>query len=73
MSFSASGRSEVGAMMHLACSVSRRAERNLSLLDDDVRLENPNIIPYVNRLSDLVYAMARAEETASDASEDARK
>ncbi len=73
MSFSASGRSEVGAMMHLACSVIRRAERNLSLLDDDVRLENPNIIPYVNRLSDLVYAMARAEERASDASEDARK
>lgn len=64
-SFVAPGQNTVGAMMHLACSIIRRAERHLKLFDAATRLHNPRIIPYVNCLSTLVYAMARAEEAGS--------
>jgi cob(I)alamin adenosyltransferase len=64
-SFVPPGQNTVGALMHLACSIIRRAERHLKLLDAAARLHNPRIIPYVNRLSTLVYAMARVEEAGS--------
>jgi cob(I)alamin adenosyltransferase len=64
-SFAPPGKNPVGALLHLACSIIRRAERHLKLLDGRVPLHNPNIIPYVNRLSTLVFAMARAEEVGS--------
>ncbi|MFQ5923471.1 MAG: cob(I)yrinic acid a,c-diamide adenosyltransferase [Anaerolineales bacterium] len=56
------GDSLVGAQLHLARCIIRRAERHVSQLDHGTPLPNPNIIPYLNRLSTLVYAMARAED-----------
>ena len=36
----------------------------MTQLDHESPLSNPCIIPYLNRLSTLVYAMAHAEEAA---------
>ena len=52
------GGSEKSAMLHLARTVCRRAERSL------VTLSNENdvprlVLPYMNRLSDLLFTLAR--------------
>lgn len=60
--FAVPGDSLVGAQLHMARCIIRRADRHLSQLDHETPLPNSNIIPYINRLSTLVYAMARAEE-----------
>lgn len=59
------GDSAVGAMLHLARAIIRRAERRVTQLDQVSPLPNPHIISYLNRLSTLVYAMAHAEESAA--------
>ena len=46
--------------MHLARTVCRRAERNLVKLSEDEEI-NPLGINYLNRLSDLLFMMARIE------------
>ncbi|NIW23203.1 MAG: cob(I)yrinic acid a,c-diamide adenosyltransferase [Gammaproteobacteria bacterium] len=46
------------ASCHLARSVCRRAERSLWRLADDTEL-NPELLKYVNRLSDLLFVVAR--------------
>ena len=67
--FTVPGDSMVGALLHLARAVIRRAERHVTQLDHDSPLSNPHIIPYLNRLSTLVYAMAHAEESAAGIAE----
>ena len=47
-----------GALLHLARTVCRRAERSILLLGADT--VEPIVIIYVNRLSDLLFTMARA-------------
>ena len=46
------------AVCHLARSVCRRAERSLWRLAEDSEL-NPELLKYVNRLSDLLFVVAR--------------
>ncbi len=50
--------SQAGALLHLARSVCRRAERAVVRLShqEDV---NPQLIVYLNRLSDLLFVLAR--------------
>ena len=52
------GGSEAGSALHLARAVARRAERRVVALS---RAEgvNPEIVRYLNRLSTLLFAMAR--------------
>jgi cob(I)alamin adenosyltransferase len=52
------GGSRAGALLHLARTVCRRAERRIVLLGAD-SLE-AEILAYVNRLSDLLFVLARA-------------
>ncbi len=52
------GGSRISAMLDVARTVIRRAERE-SL---DVAVEGSHVVPYLNRLSDLVWAMARWQE-----------
>ena len=52
------GGGKAGAMLHLARAISRRAERKIVTLNDKQKIDN-NIIIYVNRLSDLLFTMAR--------------
>ena len=47
-----------GAMLHFARTVCRRAERKIAKLKELEKIDD-NIIMYVNRLSDLLFTMAR--------------
>jgi cob(I)alamin adenosyltransferase len=53
------GGSEGGALFHLARAVCRRAERRMIALSRDEPL-SPVLVPYMNRLSDLLFTLARA-------------
>lgn len=52
------GGSPSGAALHIARSVSRRAEREAVRLSRKEKV-NPNILIYLNRLSDLLFMLAR--------------
>ncbi len=58
-SFILPGGSEAAARLHIARSQCRRAEREV-LAANDQRLVNPLAIVYLNRLSDLLFILARA-------------
>ena len=52
------GGSPAGALLHLARTVCRRAERRVVGLGADA--VDPIVVVYLNRLSDLLFVMARA-------------
>ena len=49
---------QAGAMLHLCRTVCRRAERAVVTLAHDEAV-NPDILSYLNRLSDLLFVLAR--------------
>ncbi len=53
------GGSRAGAALHLCRTVCRRAERNAVTLADESPVSAP-ALSYLNRLSDLLFVMARA-------------
>ena len=55
--FILAGGCPAGAALHLARTVCRRAERAMVSLGDDAG--EPELLIYVNRLSDLLFVMAR--------------
>lgn len=55
-------------LLHLARTVCRRAERALVKLAHSEEV-NPNLIAYLNRLSDLLFALARYVNKAAGARE----
>lgn len=52
------GGSKVGSQLHLARTVARRAERSIVMLSSKKKI-NKNILPYINRLSDWFFTLAR--------------
>ena len=59
--FILAGGAPGGAALHLARTVCRRAERAMvALLEDQPDAFEPELLIYVNRLSDLLFVMARA-------------
>lgn len=62
------GGSEAGARLHLARTVCRRAERRLVALaaQEDIP---PVFLAYLNRLSDLLFVLARAANHQAGAAE----
>lgn len=52
------------AGLDLARSTVRRAERGAVAIDRDDLLPDPEILRYLNRVSDLLFALARYEEAA---------
>jgi len=54
--FILAGGTPAGAALHVARTVCRRAERRMVALDPPV---DPVLLRYVNRLSDLLFVMAR--------------
>ena len=52
------GGSAAGATLHLARTVCRRSERAVVSLADAESI-NPAILPYLNRLSDFLFVLAR--------------
>ena len=56
--FILAGGGHAGAMLHVARTVCRRAERRVVSLSEKVEV-NPNVIEYLNRLSDFLFVIAR--------------
>ncbi len=55
------------AWLELARCICRRAERAVSALPPEDQPGNPNLIPWLNRLSDLLWLAARVEEAPAGA------
>jgi len=56
------GDSQAGALVHLARTVVRRAERTVARLLHAGDLENAEVLHYLNRLSSFLFALARYED-----------
>ena len=59
------GGTPSAGFLHLARVVCRRAERRVVRLARDAKL-SPEIIPYLNRLSDLLFVLARLENRQAE-------
>ncbi len=57
-SFVLRGGNDLAANIHFACTVCRRAERAMVALAADEPI-NPHGLKYINRLSDLLFVLAR--------------
>ena len=61
-SFVLPGGSEASARLHVARAATRRAERAMTAMAEQLRT-NPQALAYINRLSDFLFVLAR---TAND-------
>lgn len=66
--FVIAGGVETASFLHLARSVTRRAERRITALKEEKYIR-PEVLTYVNRLSDLFFLMARHENHLEDVDE----
>ena len=64
-SFILPGGTPAGAQLHVARTVCRRAERAIVVLLSDQPDLGDVVIPYVNRLSDLLFVLARGVNAAA--------
>lgn len=60
------GGTPAAAALDLARTITRRAERVVVRLKQEGRLNNPEILRFLNRLADLLYTLARYEEANGD-------
>ena len=67
-SFVLPGGTEAAARLHVARTVCRRAEREVLLGSDEVEL-NPLVLVYLNRLSDLLFILARSANAVAGVDE----
>jgi cob(I)alamin adenosyltransferase len=58
------GESRTSAALELARTILRRAERRAVALSRDGLVPGPYLLPYLNRLADLLWVLARAVEQA---------
>jgi cob(I)alamin adenosyltransferase len=63
-SFVLPGGTESSARLHVARTICRRAERDVLLGSQEVDL-NPLVLGYLNRLSDLLFILARAANASA--------
>ena len=64
-SFVLPGGTEASARLHVARTICRRAERDVLLGAQEVDL-NPLVLRYLNRLSDLLFILARAANAGGE-------
>ena len=63
------GDSVAGAALDLARTVARRAERIVARMVHQGELENAEVLRYLNRLSSLLFVLARYEDAATGTTE----
>ena len=69
-SFFISGATEVGALFDVARTLSRRAERRVVAVKEESMVNmSPDTMKYLNRLSSLLYALARISSHIEGAEE----
>ena len=59
------GSSKVSGALHQARTICRRAERRITTLAEEADI-SPDLRKYINRLSDLIYTLARYSEAELD-------
>ena len=64
------GGVRAGALLHLARTVCRRAERSMVALDRDAAGASRELLAYLNRLSDLLFVLARAANQRAGSAEE---
>ncbi|HIH42634.1 TPA: cob(I)yrinic acid a,c-diamide adenosyltransferase [Candidatus Woesearchaeota archaeon] len=57
-SFILPGGTQLGALLHLCRTVTRRAERTIITLSEKIEL-NPELLMYINRISDMFHVLSR--------------
>ena len=62
------GETPTSAALELARTTLRRAERRAVSLDRQGLIPGPHLLPYLNRLADLLWVLARAAEQAESRS-----
>jgi cob(I)alamin adenosyltransferase len=62
------GETPTSAALELARTTLRRAERRAVALNREELVPGPHLLPYLNRLADLLWVMARAAEQAESRS-----
>jgi cob(I)alamin adenosyltransferase len=67
-SFVLPGGTEAAARLHVARAVCRRAEREALATSQEVEI-NPLVLVYLNRLSDLLFILARAANAVEERDE----
>ena len=60
--FVVAGETRTSAALELARTIVRRAERRAVTLDRAGLVPGPHLLPYLNRLADLLWVLARAAE-----------
>ena len=58
------GETPTSAALELARTIVRRAERRAVTLGSEGLIPGPHLLPYLNRLADLLWVLARAAEQA---------
>jgi cob(I)alamin adenosyltransferase len=58
------GETPTSAALELARTIVRRAERHAVSLEAEGLIPGPHLLPYLNRLADLLWVLARAAEQA---------
>lgn len=56
------GETRASAALELARTILRRAERRAVALSHEGLIPGPHLLPYLNRLADLIWVLARAAE-----------
>ncbi len=59
------GSNQISAYLHVCRTVCRRAERRIISLKRSESV-SPTLLKYVNRLSDMIYSIARSKESELD-------
>ena len=62
------GETPTSAAIELARTIVRRAERRAVTLSSEGLIPGPHLLPYLNRLADLLWVLARAAEQAESRS-----
>src|SRR4029079_18961193 len=58
------GETPTSAALELARTILRRAERRAVTLGSEGLIPGPHLLPYLNRLAELLWVLARAAEQA---------